>query len=166
MIINKKFCLCFFAVIIFIMPVFSERSYGQEIETKNAIYGQCFGYALFGSIGYERLFTDWFGLNIAVGGVPFAGTYNEEPAVIIPAYLSVYPIGHEHRFYIDAGVDLFTGAETFVHDEGTTVVPIFGLGYNYHPANGRFYLKTGPSLFIGAGKKVYFFFGVAFGRCF
>lgn len=125
-----------------------------ERVSNNTVYGQLLGYGFFGTLGYERLFSDWFGGNVGLGYVHLEDDEDGEDIYIyfIPVYASLYPVGNSHRLYVDVGLDIITGKveeASFESDYGTGVIGLAGIGYNYHPSDGGFYFKIGPSVFFG-----------------
>ncbi|MDH5682727.1 MAG: hypothetical protein OEZ36_14140 [Spirochaetota bacterium] len=94
---------------------------------------------------YQRLVRDWFGFNV---GFDWLGFHDSKAyhSFIMPAYLSFYPVGAEHRIYVDFGVNFFLNFDVDVINKSIFQSGIFGLGYNYHPNDGGLFIKVGPEL--------------------
>ncbi len=124
----------------------------------NAFHVSLLGYGIAYSVGFERLFTNWLGINAeasvwSAAGVTFA---------IFPIYLSLY-LGGSHRFYLDGGVDILSASVSNTYVKGTA--GLAGIGYNFNPKGGGFYFKVGPILFYN-NRATLIYFGLKGGYSF
>ncbi|MDH5682726.1 MAG: hypothetical protein OEZ36_14135 [Spirochaetota bacterium] len=115
----------------------SERKSFDSVYIKNSTLGP--------ELGYEKLFKDWMGIN-AAGFWYFLWDGELIDSFHMKSFVSFYPFGDEHRFYVDLGGFMLRFGDnvgSLDFNSGFHAGGLFGLGYNYHPYNGGLYLKIG-----------------------
>ena len=119
-----------------------------ERKSKNSVY--VLGYGGLLTIGYQRLITDWMGINVSAASIALLHE-DLRDGFAFPVHLSFYPLGQEHRLFFDFGVNFITKGKSnpmFDFYDGFNMPLIFGIGYNYHPNDGGLFLKLGPGMFL------------------
>jgi len=122
--------------------------YMRQKTAPNAFYGMGYGGAL--TVGYQRLITDWFGINVSAASL--AQLHKDlRDGFSFPLFLSFYPVGNEHRLFIDFGVNIITkGKSNFMYDfhDGLNIPIMIAGGYNYYPFDGGKFAKVGGGFII------------------
>lgn len=152
----------------------------SKITSTEAMYIEAGGKGFLYGLFYEHLLNDGFGVSCGLsvlpanldfqdGTQPTVGKSSDTSLVILPIFVSWYPVGVRHRLFVDAGIDFF-----LLHKGSmmTGVLGLIGFGYNYRPREDGFYIKAGPMLMLGFGGErllrihVLPWFGVAVGKVF
>jgi len=148
---NKTLFLSSLFIICFIgsLPA-QERTdeYMRQKTAPNAVYGMGYGGAL--TVGYQRLITDWFGINVSAASL--AQLHEDlRDGFAFPVFLSFYPAGNEHRLFIDFGANIITkGKSNFMYDfhDGLNIPVMIAGGYNFHPFDGGMFAKVGGGFIV------------------
>ena len=138
----------------------ASMSHAQE----NIVSVELLGRAAIYSVNYEHYFSRRFG---AGAGIAIWGWGSGEFTYIVPAYLSVNPIGDKHSLYLGAGATvvrsnftLFTSTRPY----STTVIGSASAGYQYRKGGGMI-IRPATHLFFDRNSFVVWP-GIAIGRSF
>ena len=126
----------------------------KPLQAPNTVYFELGGKGLLYGLYYERLLIKSLGLAVGFSSWNIS-FFSSIDVTIIPVYLSWYPVGDEHRLYVDAGIDyvrLSAEIGPFGTLTGSGVIPVLGTGYCYRSNRGGFYFKIGPLLLFGHGE--------------
>ncbi|MDH5230641.1 MAG: hypothetical protein OEZ58_20300 [Gammaproteobacteria bacterium] len=127
---------------------FSPNLSANERSSVDSIYFLGYGGLL--TIGYQRLLHNRIGVNIQVASIALLHK-DLRDAFVIPAVVSFYPLGDEHRWFIDIGRNYISKGKSnplFDFFDGPNRPYIIGTGYNFHPKHGGRFIKAGLGLFI------------------
>ncbi len=151
--------LCLVATLV--LAPLGAHAEGFREERPNLVFGEIGGKAIIFSAGYERYFTNQFGLG--VGGIGW-GT-SEGGIGLFPVYLSFIPGKGAHSLYLSGGVTYFAGVGNWTGDDSwTDWFGTFAAGYHYQSDGGFFVRPTMNMLYRGEGFVM--MPGIALGGCF
>jgi len=125
-----------------------EQGQGQVRSSRQSVHALGYGGIL--TLGYQMLVTEEIGLNIEVASIALLHE-DLRDGFAFPVYVTYYPIGSEHRLFMDLGFNFITKGKSnpnFDFNDGMNIVALFGAGYVYHPNNGGLFIKAGWGGFI------------------
>lgn len=135
----------------FASDLYQDNSIGNNSDTRTAVNSVYFlGYGGLLTIGYQRLLHDRVGINIQLASIALLHK-DLRDGWTVPVVLSLYPLGKEHRWFIDLGRSYISKGKSnplFDFHDGPNKPYIIGTGYNYHPLKGGRFVKLGLGLFI------------------
>ena len=124
-------------VLSLILVPLASHANGIREERPTLVFGEIGGKAVLFSAGYERYFTNRFGLG--AGGVAWGGSGGA--VGLFPVYVAMHPFGDIHSMYLSTGVTYIAGVGNW-SDEWVEWVGTVSVGYQYQSTGGFFVRPT------------------------
>ncbi|MDH5396233.1 MAG: hypothetical protein OEW97_08140 [Gammaproteobacteria bacterium] len=137
-------------IILLFISVYSDGSVAQNGIRKSFDSLYYLGYGGLLTVGYQRLLHERVGLNVSAASIALLHE-DLRDGFAFPVHLSFYPVGGEHRMFLDLGVSFITKGKSnplFDFYDGFNRPYIVGVGYNYHAYDNGLFVKLGVGNFI------------------
>jgi hypothetical protein len=132
--------LLFLLLTLVLVPLTAEGA-DIRVERPNLVGGELGGRGIIYSMGFERYFSNNFGLGAGLMGI----AVSEGGVGLFPLYASI-PLGNIHNFYLGGGITLASG--TNWDEVNTSIFGTASIGYMYHSTGGFWVRPTINALFI------------------
>jgi hypothetical protein len=135
---------------------FAQDSCSTPVKARNTISAELGGKGILYTVYYERMLSDRLSANIGFSQWRLELFWSTD-LLLVPVFLTWYPVGDEHHLYIDAGAEYIRFSHVGLFDlfevegEAHTFAGVFGAGYAYRSNDGGLCLKVGPMAFVGSG---------------